>query len=208
MSRDVASPSQTVGPFFHVGLTTDAALGRIAPPDAPGEHINLRVRVLDGDGAPVPDALIEVYQADGNGVYAREGEFNGFGRLPTGEDGVCVFETVRPGLVTIADSDGLAGYQAPHINVCVFARGLLRHLYTRIYFAGDPGIETDPILALVTQERKNTLIAVPSRESMPMRAESRTSTPESRLPSAGALPATWDFLIRLQGENETVFFDV
>jgi len=175
----IASASQTVGPFFHFGLATNEALGIVAPAGAPGERIRLRVRVLDGDGVPVPDALIEVYHADANGVYGTS--FSGFGRLPTGSDGVCVFETIRPGAV----QQGSAPRQASHVTVCVFARGLLRHLYTRIYFAGDPDLAVDPILSLVPPDRQPTLMATPDREA-----------------------GIWDFTIRLQGDRETVFFDL
>ena len=187
--RPVASPSQTVGPFFHFGLATNEALGRIATGAEQGEHIRLRIRVLDGDGVPVADALVEVYQADSNGDYRRSpqrpGErpaFTGFGRLPTDPDGVCVFETIRPGPVAL----GTGGAQAPHVNVCLLARGLLRQVYTRIYFAGDSGHDGDPILGLVPQDRRATLIA-------------------SRAPEAAD---TWELVIRLQGERETVFFDI
>lgn len=174
--RHVATGSQTVGPFFHFGLTDHHAIGTIA---GDGPRIRLRIQVLDGDGAPVPDAMIELYQADVDGVYGRA-PFTGFGRLPTGEDGRCDFDTVRPG----AASDGRGGTQAPHINVCVFSRGLLRHLYTRIYFAGDSGLDLDPLLSLVPAERKNTLLATQAGDG------------------------TWEFVIRLQGEKETVFFDI
>jgi protocatechuate 3,4-dioxygenase alpha subunit len=175
----IASASQTVGPFFHFGLATNEALGTVAPADAAGERVRLRVRVLDGDGVAVPDALIEIYQADATGVYATG--FSGFGRLPTGEDGVCVFETIRPGAV----QGGHAPRQASHINVCLFARGLLRHLMTRIYFAGDADQASDPLLSLVAPDRRETLMAVPLERE----------------------PGTWEFTIRLQGDRETVFFD-
>jgi len=177
----IATASQTVGPFFHFGLATNTALGNVAPPDAAGERITLRVRVVDGDDAPLPDALIEVYQADASGLYGQP-SFSGFGRLATGEDGTCIFETIRPGAV----SDGRGGAQAPHINVCLFARGLLRQIYTRIYFDGDARLAGDPILSLVPPARRPTLLATP----------------------VNGEPATWQFLIRLQGEHETVFFDL
>lgn len=175
----VATPSQTVGPFFQVGLANTDALGSLVTPDTRGERIQLRLRVLDGDGLPVPDCLIEIYQADADGEYGRA-EFSGFGRLATREDGSCVFQTVRPGRV--AD-----GVQASHVNVCLFARGLLRQLYTRIYFAGDPDLDRDPVLALVPDHRRQSLLASPIDES--------------------AL-RVWDFVIRLQGEQETPFFDL
>jgi protocatechuate 3,4-dioxygenase alpha subunit len=174
----VATPSQTVGPFFHVGLTADSALGPVAPHGVSGERLRLRVRVLDGDGEPVPDAMIEIYQADAGGNYAQP-PFTGFGRLPTDEHGTCVFDTIRPGAVWV-------GGQAPHVNVCVFARGLLRYLYTRIYFAGDVGLDSDPLMTLVPPDRRHTLLAAP----------------------ASGQGDAWEFTIRLQGEDETVFFDI
>ena len=199
----IATSSQTVGPFFHFGLTTNEKLGLIASPDTPGEHIHLRVRVLDGAGDPVPDAVIELYQADAEGQYpdttesrlsavARSAKvgapspehrpvFTGFGRLPTAADGCCVFKTVKPGVVRMKGAE-----EAPHINVCLLSRGLLRQIYTRIYFKGDPALAADPILALVPEERRATLIAEPSAVE------------------SGA----WDFVIRMQGNDETVFFDL
>ena len=179
--RLIATSSQTVGPFFHFGLAVNPALGRVAPPGANGERIELRVRVLDGDYLPVPDALIELYQADAEGRYGQP-EFPGFGRLATDENGTCVFDTIRPGAVP----DDRGGFQAPHVNVCLFARGLLRHVYTRIYFRGDARLASDPILALVPAERRPTLEACPV---------------------VGA-PSTWEFTIQLQGDGETVFFDL
>ena len=175
-SRLIATSSQTVGPFFHVGPGASDAAAHMASSAAPGEHITLAVRVLDGDGAPVPDAMIEIRQADGGGSYADSPGFTGFGRASTDADGWCRFTTIKPG--TGADS------QAPHVSVCLFARGLLRHVYTRIYFAGDDGIAADPILALVPAPRQSTLVA--------------------RI----AGPSTWQHVIRLQGTDETVFFDV
>ena len=176
--RSIATASQTIGPFFHVGLAKNEALGQVAPEGTPGERIRLRIRVLDGDGAAVPDALVEVYQADDAGRYGQA-PFGGFGRLPTGEDGSCVFDTIRPGAVAL-------GVQAPHVNVCLFARGLLRHVCTRIYFAGDVGIDSDPLMTVVPAERRQTLLAAP----------------------AAGERGTWEFIVRLQGEDETVFFDV
>ena len=181
----VAIPSQTVGPFFHFGLATNEALGRVAAPAVPGERIRLQVQVLDGDGLPVPDALIEIYQADAAGEYPRTSadSFNGFGRLATSDAGTCTFETVKPGPVP---HDG--GVQAPHVNVCLLARGLLRQIYTRIYFQGDAGQDSDPLLSLVPPDRVRTLLA-------------------ARTIEAAAIP-TWEFTVRLQGRDETVFFDL
>jgi protocatechuate 3,4-dioxygenase, alpha subunit len=188
--RPAATPSQTVGPFFHFGLTTDEAAGRYGIRPGTGGGMRLRVIVLDGQGVPVPDALIELYQADADGTYSRPGVdqppagagFTGFRRLPTDEHGCCVFETVRPGAVATAAGGALA----PHIVVCLLARGLLRPLFTRLYFAGDAGLDDDPILALVPADRRQTLLATRSSDS----------------------ESDWEFVIRLQGDRETVFFDL
>jgi len=184
-------PSQTIGPFYHFALTMNAGLARLAGPDSKGERIRVRFRLLDGDGGPVPDGMIEIWQADGAGKYNHPEDpqalepdpaFRGFGRLATDSDGYCMFETVRPGRAP----DGRGHCQASHINVTVFARGLLRHLYTRVYFHGDPALAEDPVLASVPEERRATLIA------------RRDATQ----------PSQWNFDIRLQGEDETVFFDL
>jgi len=174
----IATPSQTVGPFFHFAVTADDGLGVLATPAA-GERLRLRIRVFDGAGMPLPDAMIEIYQANVSGEYGSSG-FSGFGRLATQADGSCVFETIRPGRVT----DGQGRAQAAHVNVCLFARGLLRHLYTRVYFAGDPDLDADPLLALVPSERRATLLASPCASG------------------------SWAWDIRLQGTGETVFFDL
>src|SRR5262245_33022381 len=127
----IATPSQTVGPFFHFGLADQTSLGCLVKPDTKGERIRLIVTIFDGDGCAVPDSLIEIWQADADGTYVRPSEpadvsspsgFCGFGRLATGADGSCTFETIRPGRVP-AEHGVL---QASHINVCLFARGLLR----------------------------------------------------------------------------------
>jgi protocatechuate 3,4-dioxygenase alpha subunit len=173
----VATASQTVGPFFHVAGNMD--LARVAGPGVDGPRIRLACRIFDGDGVPVPDALIEVWQADPNGIY-NDPAFGGFGRLGSDENGLCIFETVRPGRV--AGPNGAS--QAPHVNLIVFARGLLKHLYTRVYFADDPANADDAVLAMVPRERRETLIAHATE------------------------PATWNFEIHLCGERETVFLDI
>jgi protocatechuate 3,4-dioxygenase alpha subunit len=185
------TPSQTAGPFFHLGLTDKNSVACVAGSGAKGQRIWLRFRVLDGDESPVGDSMIELWQADAEGRYnhpagperdAIDPECCGFGRTATGEDGSCEFETIRPGRVP-----GLGNIpQAPHLNVAVFARGLLKQLHTRVYFAGDPANHEDPVLALVPPDRRQTLLA----------------QPDSR--RAGA----WRFDVRLQGDGETVFFDV
>ena len=186
----IATASQTVGPFFHIELTHNEVLGRIARPQARGEHIRLAVRVLDGDGAAIPDAMVEVWQADADGKYNHPDDpqaktpdpaVTGFGRLGTGEDGAVIFETVRPGRVPGIDG----ALQAPHFNVHVFSRGILRHVSTRIYFAGDPANAGDAVLRLVPAARRDTLLARPD----PQKA------------------GTWTIDLRLCGEGETVFFD-
>jgi protocatechuate 3,4-dioxygenase alpha subunit len=197
VGRLTATSSQTIGPFFHFGLAQDAMLGAMAGPDVPGERIRLHVAVIDGDGLPVPDALIELWQADASGEYstpiAAQPEanppasvFSGFGRQPTSGDGTCVFETIRPGLVPDLVNEEGGRFQASHINVCLFARGLLRQLYTRVYFAGDDRLQDDVVLAEIPEERRRTLLATPV---------------------AGAA-GDWRFEIRLQGAGETVFFDL
>jgi protocatechuate 3,4-dioxygenase alpha subunit len=185
-----ALPSQTLGPFYHLGLTSNPALGCLTRSEALGERIRVRFRLLDGDGIPVPDGMIEIWQADATGRYDHPGDtrdqapdpgFCGFGRLATGTDGCCLFETIYPGPVP----DGRGGCQAPHLNVTIFARGLLGRLSTRVYFEGDSGLAGDPVLNLVPEERRCTLIA-------------------RRDPA----PSRWNFDIHLQGGEETVFFDI
>ncbi len=181
--------SQTVGPFFRIGLET-GFVPVVAGPQIPGEHVVVRGRVLDGDGTPVPDAVIETWQADANGVYADPEDprassapdgFIGFGRAPTDDEGYFSIETIKPGRVP-GPGETL---QSPHLVVVVFMRGLLRHLVTRMYFPDEPGNAEDPILALVPADRRQTLIAQRDAER------------------EGAL--IWD--LNLQGEQETVFFD-
>lgn len=176
----LATPSQTIGPFFHFGIAPDEQLGSLGA-NAVGERLHLTIHVFDGAKMPLPDAMIEIYQANAAGEYGT-GSFSGFGRLATHADGACTFETIRPGRV----KDAQGQLQAAHIDVCLFARGLLRHVYSRIYFAGDADLATDPILTLVPADRRATLLATPA---------------------AGA-SGTWAWEIRLQGEHETVFFDL
>jgi protocatechuate 3,4-dioxygenase alpha subunit len=182
------TPSQTVGPYLHLGLTDARSISRIAGDAATGQRIWLTVRVLDRDGAPVPDAMIELWQADSEGNYARPGgdddaaAFRGFGRMATAKDGSCTFETIRPGCV----AGPRETVQAPHINVSILGRGILKRLSTRLYFAGEPANHADSILALVPEDRRSTLLAHPD----PARANN------------------WVFDVRLRGKGETVFFDV
>jgi protocatechuate 3,4-dioxygenase alpha subunit len=188
----VPTPSQTVGPFFHFGLTTDkCCVRRIAGPQVKGERVLLTIRVLDGDAVGLNDAMIEIWQANAEGKYnhpddiqlkAIDPSFLGFGRMGTGDDGSCEFETIKPGRV--AGPENVS--QAPHLNVAVFARGMLKQLYTRVYFAGDPANQEDPVLTLVPVDRRETLMAYPD----------------------SVRPSAWRFDLHLQGERETVFFDV
>lgn len=191
------TPSQTVGPFFAYGLTpeqygypfTSIAGGDLVTSEADGERIRIEGRVLDGAGEPINDAMVEIWQADGQGRYAHPLDprgsntgFKGFGRVGTGTDPQCrfTFNTVKPGSID--------GRQAPHINVTVFARGLLIHATTRIYFSDEAEANArDPVLAQVPPERRSTLIA--QRQSSP----------------TGIL---YRFDIHMQGDAETVFFDV
>jgi protocatechuate 3,4-dioxygenase alpha subunit len=205
------TPWQTVGPFFHYGLPWKGGADLIGQSDlgarpelfpeehyvlkssAPrgpvsGEAIEITGRVTDGDKKPVPDAMIEIWQADAGGCYASpvdprfisssDEHFIGFGRASTDEEGVYRFRTVRPGRVPGPGNS----LQAPHIAIGVLGRGLLKRLVTRLYFGdADENID-DPILALVPEARRDTLIAKLSN-------------------------GVWRFDIRLQGQGETVFFD-
>jgi protocatechuate 3,4-dioxygenase alpha subunit len=190
------TPSQTVGPFFAYCLTPKAygyaevVTNDLVTEDAPGERIRIEGRVFDGDGKLVPDAMIEIWQADGEGRYASPEDgrtrpntrFKGFGRSDTVDEGRYSFATVKPGPVPGPNGR----LQAPHINVGIFARGILKRLFTRIYFEGEAANAADPILTLVPEEARSTLIA-------------------KRATRGGEPVYTFD--IHLQGENETVFFE-
>jgi len=181
--------SQTVGPFLHIGLTW-LITENLAPPGVAGERVSIEGRVIDGDGKPVNDALVEIWQANASGKYAHprdrqakpvEPGFKGFGRSATDDNGVFRFHTIKPGRVP-----GPGGkQQAPHIAVTVFMRGQLKHLVTRIYFPEDPANAEDPVLALVPAERRSTFVATKIAGKL------------------GALE--WNVI--LQGRDETVFFD-
>lgn len=193
---DGITPSQTVGPFFKYGLTptgdyawNDAFTNSTLTPDVTGDRVRIEGRVFDGDGVVVPDAMLEIWQADAQGRYAdpqdkralSNASFRGFARCGTDKDGHYSFDTIKPGAVP----DPAGKPQAPHIVLAVFARGMLRHLYTRIYFSDEAGNAADPVLGLVPADRRATLIA-----------EREPGKPVYRLD------------LRLQGDNETVFFDV
>ena len=183
------TPSQTLGPFFHYALpypggetlTNEATLG---------ERVTIEGRLVDANGEPVEDGLIEIWQANSQGRYHHpediqekqlDPNFDGFGRAPTGESGWFRFHTIKPGQVP--GPDGAS--QAPHINISVMGRGILKRLATRLYFEGEAANESDPVLALVPPDRRATLIARRQREASVYRLD-----------------------IILQGENETVFFDI
>jgi protocatechuate 3,4-dioxygenase alpha subunit len=178
------TPSQTVGPFFHIGLPYEGGERLVSQ-----GGIRIGGTVYDGDG-PVDDALVEIWQANPSGRYdhpedAREDvpladRFRGFGRCATGDDGRYEFVTVKPGPVPHPDG----GMQAPHIEVAVFARGLLKEVVTRIYFPDEAEAnESDPVLALVDPDRRDLLVA-------------------------RAHDGVLRFDVHLQGERETPFFDV
>ena len=207
------TPSQTVGPYFHYGLAWKGGADLVQrsemgarldliPPEhyvlggsnvtgtPQGEVILVAGCIYDADGKPVPDAMIELWQANAAGRYASPDDvredvpldqhFVGFGRSSTDVEGVYRFRTIRPGRVPGPGNT----LQAPHLALSVFARGVIKRLPTRLYFADGEGNDSDPILTLVPEERRHTLIA-------------------QRKPDG-----TWWLDIHLQGTNETVFFDL
>jgi protocatechuate 3,4-dioxygenase alpha subunit len=185
--------SQTVGPFFHDGLLrADARRSVLAGPGTEGERIRIEGYVYDGDGNGVPDAMVEIWQANHHGRYNHPADrrdlpldpsFTGSGRTGTDAAGAYWFETIKPGAVPFDEQR----MQASHICMAVFGRGLLNHLYTRLYFADDPATAGDPVLQCVPPARRATLLARRAGED-------------------GA--AVYRFDIVLQGESETVFFDL
>lgn len=181
MAELLITASQTIGPFFKYGLEWPGG-ENLFPDSAEGRRIRLGGIVTDYKGQPVPDALIEFWQADALGKFdtARTKASGGFGRVPTDERGRYAINTVFPGQV--AGADGRP--QAPHILVVLFARGLLAQVVTRVYFEGERANREDAVLALCGA-RAGTLIA--------------------KRDAAGADTYAWN--ICLQGENETVFFD-
>jgi len=183
--------SQTVGPFFHLGLTDPYSIPTIAGPLVKGERVRLVCTIYDGEGNVLPDAMLEIWQANADGKYNHpedtqekplDEEFRGFGRLASDASGMCNFETIKPAGVPSWTNV----LQAPHFVISVFARGVLKRLATRAYFAGEPANAEDPVLALVPADRRETLMA-------------RTDAGQ---------PGVWRFDIYLSGEKETVFFDV
>lgn len=181
--------SQTVGPFFQIGLE-DLYQTDLTVPGIIGIVITISGKILDADLLPVPDALVEIWQSNSFGKYAHPDDdqdkpldpgFTGFGRCPTNSGGAFQFRTIKPGLVP--SSTGVP--QAPHINVSIFMRGLLNRLVTRIYFAGDSMNGADEVLSLVDPVRRPTLLAQPDQ----------------------VLPQVYYWDVVLQGPRETVFFD-
>ena len=182
-----ASTSQTIGPYLRIGLEW-MVIEDLAPQGVAGERVSVQGRLLDGDGKPVSDGLIEVWQANSHGRYAHpddtqkkplEKGFRGFGRIPTDSKGGFRFTTIKPGRVP-----GPHGkLQAPHLVITVFMRGLLKHLATRMYFPDETSNRDDPVLKLVPAERRATLVG--------------------RRKARGALE--WNIV--LQGKGETVFLD-
>jgi protocatechuate 3,4-dioxygenase alpha subunit len=181
------TPSQTVGPFFHDALpyphgASVAGAGRDGA-------VRLTGRVLDGQGSPLPDSLVEIWQADEQGRFVEEsgiydepaaGGFRGFGRCATDADGCYEFRTVKPGAVPTRDGTA----QAPHIAMSVFARGMLRRVATRVYFPDEAAANrADPLLTTVPEDRRATLVA-------------------------SAVDGGYRFDVRIQGDDETVFLDV
>jgi protocatechuate 3,4-dioxygenase alpha subunit len=185
------TPSQTVGPFFHFGLISGN--GNVLVNDhTVGQRLRLVGAVLDGNSQPVPDALVEIWQADAHGYFNHPADpnqsqadpnFRGFGRADTVDGGRYWFETIKPGRVPGRDGK----LQAPHINVRVFARGMLIHALTRLYFADESANATDAVLnAIPDPNWRQTLLA--TRQDIGGRC-------------------TYRFDIRLQGEQQTVFFE-
>jgi protocatechuate 3,4-dioxygenase, alpha subunit len=186
------TPSQTVGPFYAIGLTRQP-MNNLVKESTEGQRIRIEGQVFDGDGVAIPDVMVEIWQANAYGRYNHPHDkqekpldpaFTGWGRSGTDEKYFYGFETIKPGPVPGAGDT----VQAPHVNVVIFARGMLVHAYTRIYFADEPANANDPVLnSIKNKKRRRTLIASPGMEYG---------------------KTVYRFDIRLQGENETVFFDM
>jgi protocatechuate 3,4-dioxygenase alpha subunit len=192
--RLIPTGSQTAGPFFRFGLDHPEWGDLTDGGRAQGEKIRIDGRIVDGDKAPLPDALIEIWQANAAGRYAHpedkqakalDPHFRGFGRCASDKDGRFRFVTVKPGAVPGRGN----ALQAPHISLCIFARGLLKQVTTRLYFPDEALNKADPVLGLVEDAaRRKTLLAQPAGQE------------------GGARLFRFDIV--LQGEGETVFFDV
>lgn len=193
------TPSQTIGPFAAPCMTpneqgktsypwSQLINGDLVTPDAVGERIRIEGRMFDGDGAPIDGILFEIWQADGQGRYPHprdprrtNASFKGFGRAESDTSGSFVFDTVKPGRVPGPNG----ALQAPHILVAIHMRGILQHVFTRIYFSDEASNADDPILQLVPADRRQTLVA--------------TRDPAKAL---------YHIDFRIQGDRETVFFDI
>ena len=181
--------SQTLGPFGAI-IFDPTEVRDLAPAGVQGERITVRGRILDGDGQPVSDATLEIWQANSHGKYAHpedvqekplDENFKGFGRVSTTSDGTFQFTTIKPGSVP-----GPGGAtQAPHLTLVIFMRGLLKHLVTRVYFDGEAANANDPVLNLVPSTRRDTLLV------------------RKHADEAGV----FEWTVHLQGARETAFFD-
>lgn len=183
----IQTGSQTVGPFFHFAMIAGGE-NILVNENTLGDQILITGKVIDGDGEPVPDAMLEIWQADHAGLFNHPADINrtnadpnfrGFGRSDTRNNDSYSFHTIKPGSII-----GTTG--APYINIRVFSRGMLTHAITRLYFSDEESNDADPVLKSIPANRRQTLIA-------------------QRLPSTGLV--TYRFDIRLQGHDETVFFN-
>ena len=187
--NELVTPSQTVGPYFAMRLPWPDG-PYVVPAGTPGA-VTIFGRLYDGAGDPIPDGMIETWQASPAGRFAHPDDprgpvpdgdqgFRGFGRCRTGHDGSYKIVTLKPGALPF----GGGQTEAPHIDVSVFARGMLDRSVTRVYFPDEAANADDPVLAAVPAQRRGTLIAVAAGENL------------------------LRFDIHMQGENETVFFDL
>jgi protocatechuate 3,4-dioxygenase alpha subunit len=188
------TPTQTIGPFFAPALLRDVQNTLVTDTTA-GQRIRIEGRVLDGAGNVVPDAMIEIWQANSHGKLNHprdtrdlplDPEFSGYGRSGTDDAGVYWFETIKPGPVPFSGEV----MQAPHLALTIHARGMLNHAQTRLYFEDEPANESDPILALVPADRRATVIARREQADGP----------------DGMIMYRLDIV--LQGRGETVFFNI
>lgn len=182
--------SQTVGPYFHIGFT-HLNKSDLAPEGTPGVRIKIRGEILDGNGAAIDDAVLEVWQADGSGNFSQvpaqnkdeaKQRFHGFGRIPADAYGKFELTTVKPGRIPGPTNS----MQAPHISVTLFMRGLLKPLHTRMYFPDEPSNADDVILNTVEASRRSTLV----------------------LQNVAGAANLYEWTVVVQGLGETVFFEI